>query len=102
MEKKTGSDFLWTYYDETTSLAITEEGQKLIRKMFDQTKPILPETEKKAERTLGSLLWSFRPDVGWFDSDGDFRGLKGDILKPSKGKQIFSDIDPYGEEKWEE
>ncbi len=51
-------------------------------------------------KSMASELWSYRPDVGWFDCEGDFRGLHGHDPKGGY-QQVFSELDPYGEERWD-
>lgn len=64
--------------------------------------PLLPIATRIAAKTIGLDLVSVKPLESpiSFISRIDFK--YGDKEETPKGKQIFSDIDPYGEENWEE
>lgn len=78
------------------AIAMTE--QKLVEEIIK-----FPIVKNVSTRTLASQLWSYKTDVGWYDDDGYFRGLYGNLQKEKKEiKRVYSKDDPYGEENWDE
>lgn len=66
----------------------TYEGTKT-RKF---TIPVGSLTREQAEAQIKELMSDYHTDIDWNDN----------YIPPKAGKQIFSEIDPYGEENWEE
>jgi hypothetical protein len=59
---------------------------------------------KNVEGTIGSQIWGYSPEKGWITPDGEIKGEDGpwpfNKKKEEIGKQVFSEVDPYGEENW--
>lgn len=90
-------------YDIETSKAVTRTGIQTLDEILNESivndinKKILDDLWRARRARIleefeirQSMIWSYR-----FDQLPDF-------LKEKKGKQIFNDVDPYGEELWED